>query len=521
MPSREIRRATSDKNKKKKQEEHKSHQTHKQSKKPLLYLFSVLLLIVIVVTFVGGGLAGSIGRDPNRLIFGYYKDRPIEFRYGNYFSRQTQIIADQVRQQSTESDDITGEAFSIWRQSFERTVVHVGILDIVESSGLTVTPELIDIRLTEYGPYMENGEFSEEKYRSTSKTEKAITRRLFRENLKEEQFITDFFDNQHTSTDEINFIKEMANPERNFQYVYFAFNEYPEEKVLEYAQSNKRLFEKIKLSKITISSSEADAEAIHQKIMENPAVFGELAQTQSVDSFRDKGGEMDWMMYYQLEPEFPSEDALEQVFQLKRAEVSGIIENEKETTTTWTIYKCDTPPVSADFADEETIATVRAYMERYEGGLIEDYLITRAEEFRTEARNSDFMAASTELGADFDMTSYFPINYGGSFFLKPVRSMTDKNVLGSAMYNEDFFRAAFSIEEGEISEPVILDDYVIVLQLLNEKTPPEEELNQIESYYPFILRQYRDEALRRYFLDSEDLKDNFYPVFQEHFLNNS
>lgn len=520
MSSREIRRAAAA-NKKKKKGDHEDHRAHKQSKKPLLYLGSVILLVIVVVTFVGGGLAGSIGQDPNRLLFGYYKDRPIEFRYGNYFSRQTQIISDQVREQSSENADVTGQAFSIWRQAFERTVVHEGILHTVESSGLTVTDDLIDLRLTEYGPYMENGEFSAEKYQATSKTEKAITRRLFRGNLKEEQFITDFFDNQYVSDKEIEFVKEMASPERNFRYVYFSFSEFPEELVLDYAEENSSLFEKIKLSKITITSGEADAEAVHQQVTENPAVFSELAQTQSADSFSEKGGEMDWMMYYQLKPEFPSEEALDRVFNLRDGEISDIIVNESGSRTTWTIYKVDSAAVPADIADEETAATVRDYMERYEAGLIEDYLLAEAETFRETAGASDFISASTELGVPFDITDYFPINYGGSFFLKPVRSMTDTNVLGGAMYNEDFFKTAFGLSSEEISDPVILDAHVIVLQMIDEREPPEEELNQLETYYPFIVRQNRDEALRRYFLESEDLVDNFYPVFQEQFLSNS
>ena len=518
MSSRDIRRATS--KKKNKREEQGEHKEHKQNKKPLLYLFSLLLLIVIVVTFVGGGLAGSVGRDPNRLLFGYYKDRPIEFRYGNYFSRQTQIISDQMREQNAESNDVTGQAFSIWRQAFERTVVHEGILDVVESSGMTVTSDLIDVRLTEYGPYMENGEFSEEKYRATSKTEKAVTRRLFRENLKEEQFLTDFFDNQHISDKEIEFVKEMASPERNFRYVYFSFSEFPQEMVKNYADENTQLFQKIKLSKITINSSEADAEAVYQQISENPAVFSELAQTQSVDSYREKGGEMDWMMYYQLEPDFPSEDVLQDVFQLKAGEVSNIIVTERGDTSTWTIYKCDSAAVAPDFSDEETISTVRSYMERYEGGLIEDYLLAEAEEFREAAKAGGFTEASTELGVGFDMTDYFPINYGGSFFLKPVKSMTDTDVLGSAMYNEEFFKTAFSLQEEQVSEPVILDEHVIVLQLINERSAPDEMINQLETYYPFVVRQNRDEALRQYFLNSEQLEDNFYPVFQQQFMNN-
>ena len=514
MPSRELRRAV----RKKQSKPHEEQKEKKKQNRPFLYLFSVVILIVIVVTFVGLPVASNIGGG-DRLILGYYADRPIEFRYGNYFAQQTQILADQYRQ-STSQDNYADELFRyrVWRGAFERTVIHEGILDEVETSGLEVTDDLIGKRVNEYGI---------EKFESASNSEKANLTRRFRESLKEERFIEDYFDNQHVSDGEKEFVKQMATPERNFRYVYFSFDEFPEEMVIDYAEENIRLFERIKLSKITIDSSEADAEQIHQQVMENPGMFAELARTQSIDTLAEKGGEMDWKMYYELEPEFPSTEALNEVFDLEIDGISDVVEtvgspgDPTDDTASWTIYKCDSPAVTPDVTEEETIATVRSYMERYEGGMIEDYLLEKADAFIADTDGNDFMAAAAENGLTPDLTDYFPINYGNSFFLKPVKSVSESDVLSGAAYNDDFFVAAFSLGEQEISEPVILNDYIIVLQMIDEREAPEDQLQQIDYYYPRLVRQYRDEALRNYFLKSDKLEDNFNQAFAKTFQSDS
>ncbi len=519
MPSREVRRAMQ----KKKKPAPSGEQVErgiKKKNKPLIYILSVVLLAVIVVAFVGLPVAsGTTGGD--RLIFGYYGKRPIEFRYGNYFSRQTQILADQMQNREVSEDNYLGEIYQVWRGAFERTVVHEGVLAKVEDSGLLITEDLIDQRLLEYGPYTVNGEFSEERYLQTSRAERDSNRRLFRESLKEEQFMEDYFDNQHLSDAETKFIKQMTSPERSFRYVYYAFDEFPEDQVVEFGRENSKLFRRIKLSRITIASSETDAEQIHQQVVENPGLFSEMAQTHSIDFLSEKGGEMDWAMYYDLEPDFPSEEDLDDVFSLGVDEISGIIVTEgsaadpTDDTTTWTMYKVTSPAVLPDFEDPEIIETVRSYITRYEGGMIEDFLLVKADAFIADARGTDFMSAAADHDLQPDITDYFPINYGNSYFLKPIQSMTERNVLAGAAYNNDFFIAAFSLEKDEVSEPVILDRNIIVLQMVNEREPAEEELEQIDYYYPIIVRQFRDQNLREFFLESDKLEDNFNKAFNE------
>ncbi len=513
MSSRDIRRAK----KKKKSTETNTEVEKKRKNKPILYLFSVVLLVIIVVTFVGGPVAGNVAQG-ERPIFGEYAGREIEFRYGNYFAQPTQLLSEQVRS-GGQANNMINEAYQVWRGAFERSVVHEGILYQADKAGLTISDDLIDRRLTEYGPYVENGEFSEERYRNTPNSEKLTTRKLFRENLKEEQYREDLFDNTKIHQGELEFIMSMAENERSFRYVSYSFDDYPEEEVIAFGRTNADLFRRIKLSKITINTSREEAEAVLNQLEENPGRFEDLARTQSSDIYAETGGEMDWLHYYELEREFPTEDSLDEVFSLTPGELSGIIPDEDETL--WRIYRCESPAVAPDFDAEETVETAREYMVRFEAGIIEDYLVEEARSFIAEARDTGFIDASISTGLQVEGTEYFPLNYGNSYFFKPVRPLNpDSDALSTAPYSEQFFLETFSLEEGEISDPVVLDRNVLVMEPANIRNTPEEELVQLENYYSFIEREIKEEDMSNHFLTSEKLEDNFDPVFTRYFIQN-
>ena len=508
MPSRETKRVK----KKNEDSHHKPEHKEKRKMNPILYIITLIILVVVVVTFVGTPVAGRIGQS-QKIIFGTYNDREIEYRPGNYLSRQKDIIGEQIRQRS-DSQDVLSQAYQVWREAFRRTVVHVGILDKIEESNLYVTDERIDFELTQYGPYVQNGEFSEELYQATSNAEKYSTRQLFRENLKEEQYRRDYFERLKSSSESKAFIKAMATPERMFTFINYSFSEFPLEEVLSYAEENEYLFQRINLSRITINSSSADAEAVREQITSGEAGFEDLAQTQSVDSFKEKGGEMGWVSYHSLQDDFPDEQTLQSVFDLEAGEVSSVIEN----NDLWFIYRCNEETTSPDFDDEEVQEEVRTYMERFEAGRIEDYFTAQANEFITTAEEIGFDQASLQYNKQNNFTDYFPINYGSAFFLKGVRSMGESSALNGAPYNEEFFIQAFSLEENELSEPIILDRNVIVLKLQDEREPPANQVEQIEMYYQYIVQQYRDQDLRSYFLESDKLEDNFNQTFSKYFI---
>ncbi len=501
--------------KKEKKEQAKTNVEKKMTKRPFLYLFSVIILVIVVVTFVGAPLLSNLAQQ-GRMIFGKYGKEEITFYPGNYLSRQKDIIADQMRSSmENQNQNVQLQAYRVWRAAFERTVVHTAILQETENAGVHISDDRIDQALTEYGPYVRNGEFQEDIYRNTSNSERYTNRKLFRQDLFEQQYREDLSKGYKYSTKEMEFITSMASPERSFQFIEFQFEDFPDEQVLTYGKNNSELFRHIKLSRITITSNAEDANTVLSQLKEDPSRFEELARTQSEDAFAEKGGDMGWRRYYSMEPDFESREALQNIFNLEINEISDVV----KTSFGWAIYRCDQPSREPDFSNTDTVEEVRYYMERYERGMIEDFMAQKANGFISETDNTSFAAAAEDFDKEILNTGFFPINYGNAFFLKPVAGPSGENQqLQSAAYREDFFRVAFSTPLGEAGEPIVLEEKVVVMQPKEERNPPDSDVAIIESYYTYILQQFQQEETTEFYVNSDKLVDNFNTVFSEYFM---
>lgn len=501
--------------KKERKQQEKTNVEKKMTRRPFLYLFSVIILVIIVVTFVGAPLLSNLAQQ-GRIVFGKYGKEEITFYPGNYLSRQKDIIADQMRSSlENQNENVQLQAYRVWRAAFERTVVHTAILQEAEKSGVHISDDKIDITLTEYGPYVRNGEFQEDIYKNTSNSQRYTNRKLFRQDLLEQQYREDLSKEYKYSTKEMEFIKSMASPERSFQFIEFHFEDFPGDQVLLYGKNNPNLFQQIKLSRITITSNEEDANQVLTQLREDPSRFEEIARTQSEDAFAEKGGDMGWRRYYSMEPDFESEEELQKIFALEQEEISDVV----NTSFGWVIYRCDQQSQEPDFTNPDTLEEVRYYMERYERGMIEDFMVQRANTFITDTENSTFTSAAEKIDKDIQNTGFFPINYGTVFFLKPIADPAGENQqLQGAAFREDFFRIAFSTPLGKPGEPIVLEEKVVVLQPKEERTPPDADLAIIESYYTYILQQFQQEETTEFYTNSDKLVDNFNSVFTEFFL---
>ncbi|TFG63457.1 MAG: hypothetical protein E4H36_05550 [Spirochaetales bacterium] len=508
MPSREIRRV-----KQKKAADSVHPLEERRNKKPFLYIFSLGLLVLIVVTFIGVPIASKAGGSQGRSIFGTYGKKYIEFIYGNYFSNQVNALAAQISE-SLDKQNVLGQTYQVWREAFNRTVVHLGILSETDTAGMYITEQHLDEEIYLNGPYMENGEFSENLFNEASITEKVNTRKTFREGLREQEYRQDLFEHTKYSTEEINFLKSMASPERSFFYVTWAYSDYPLDEVTAYGRENSDLFRKIKLSRIAIKTSEAEAKKILEQLNLNGSRFEDLAKNQSTDTYAEKGGDMGYKMYYELQSDFKEKSDLDTVFELSPGDISKVIAG----PSLWFIYRCDESPSAPDLTNEEMLKTVRTYMERFEAGKIEDYLTGKARDLKTLAAAEGFDKASQSMDKAVFTTDFFPVNYGGTFFFSPVRSMSEDTALNTAAYNENFFLETFKLKKDEISEPVIMGSNIILAQFHDERDAPEENLLQLDYYYPYIVQQFRDESLSRYFLTSPKFSDNFNEKFAEMFV---
>ncbi len=477
-----------------------------------LYIFSVIILVIIVVTFIGAPVVGKIG-GTGRIVFGYFKGKPIEYIPGNYFSQQKDLLAEQLRSQGDQKDNFEAQVYQVWRGAFDRTTFHTALVTLMEESGVHVSENLIDESLASYPAYLENGEFSEKRYRQTPLSERYAIRKTVRENLLFQAYLQDI-GSIPLSGKEIQFLKSLASPERKVKYVLFPFTSYPESEVLSYLKANEAKFKRARFSLVTITTGKRDAEKVHERIEKKEITFEDAARSYSKDPFAEKGGDMGFRYAYELESIIKKPEDTAKIFSLAKGQISQPV----ESSDGWLIFRCDESAILADSTDPEVKKTVRTYMMSFERGKIEDYLLEEAKKFKEESKSTaaTFEVLATKRGLAVKETDYFPINFGNSVFLKPV-SQTD-SILAGAAFRESFFVTAFSLKPNETSDPVVLGDSITLLKLVDERAVKIEDLQILEVYLPYIVQRFTEEHVQQFIVTSKDFKDDFNSVFFKYFL---
>ena len=480
---------------------------------PWLYIFSIFILVLIVVTFIGAPLfTGSSGG--NSLVFGKYNGKDIEFVPGNYLSRQKDALAEQLSA-SGQNTNVDQAAFQVWLGAYQNTVIHTAILDTADESGVQITEDSIDKALANYSGYQENGQFSAERYRSTPNLEKAQIRKYYREELIASQYRNDLKYGTKTPEAEKDFIKAMTTPEYSFTYQRINFDKFPEDQVAKYAEENSNFFRKTNISRITLQSGKDAADSVLKQLNEDPTLFDELARTQSKDGYAESGGYIGWQYFYSLSSELEDETAVAAIFSLKTGEFSTVI----ETSYGWLIYKCNEAASEADITNQDDIDTVRSYMERFEKGTIEDYLVSVAEKVKVSAAGTGI---SGKFFDNFEAgeTDPAPLNYSNIEIFKPMEDASGSGILKSASSNEGFLTAIYSLKKGEISDPLVLNDNVFLFSVKEIIEPGEDSLRSTGAYYAYLSQSYTEQDMASMILSSDKLEDKFVEVFSKYFLSN-
>ena len=485
----------------------------KQHKHPFLWVFSIAVLVLIVISFVGAPLVRGLLSGGRDVVFGQFAGKDIKYTQNSYFARQLDAFVQKYQNTDTNNSNYQYQTYQIWKGAFDSTVFHMAVLDSAKESGLYISDHRVDKALTQYGPYMDNGKFSPEIYKSTPNSEKYATRQLYREELTQQQYLSDI-SSTISSKKELEFVKGMSSPERSFKYVAFNFSNYPDSEVAKYGKDNPVLFTKANLSRISLKDDKKAAEAVYGQLKENPARFEELAQNQSTDIYAEKGGDMGWVRYHSLKGDFSDQKDLDSVFALKAGDISQLI----KTPYGYSVYRCNTEKTTPDFTAEEDLADIRNYLLVNEKGKIEDYFVAKAEDFRKEAEKAGFDSAGNGMDLTYHLTDYFPINYGNSYFMKQIKALDNDKELSSAATDERALKALFSLKKNETTDPLILNNSVVVAQMVDEREVASDELSYLDAYYSYLVDQFRQQELYNKFLSSDKLKNNFLSVFSQKIL---
>jgi hypothetical protein len=526
MASEENKKQTTSKGKapeEKKVENKKTQSPLKKSiKNPFVYIGTIVILVLTIIAFVlipGVSTGTSSGKVPT---FGSWHDTPIQYSSDSYFADQVSQINDYLRQQGMNESQSQMYAYQVWRMAFQNTAIRMAILDTAKRSGMKISEQTIDEEITKNTQFQVDGKFSIEKYNSTALATRISTRDRLRDDLLVQNYYGDLM-SVSPSTGEIDFVSSMAKPQRSIQYVDIAYEAFPQDKVLEWAKSNEALFRTVGLSKITINTSQKDAEKVLAQIKANTLSFEDAAKSHSKDSYADKGGDMGTKVFYDLKGEFLNEKDAEAVMALKKDEISPVY---KETNNTWAFYRVNTEAGTPDFSKQSVLDEVKSYIFDKEKSAMEAWALAKADEFAGAASKSSFAAAAKQVGLEAKSAGPFILNYGKpsfyfygqqiGLFQEPYRSL-DSALVG-AEENETFLTTLFSTAKNAVSKPVVLDASVVVMTVTDDKEGTDQETSYTKFSYPYFFQTAMENQIRSTILSSKLFKDEFNSTFVKLFI---
>ncbi len=246
-----------------------ARETKRGIKNPYIYAGTIVVLVIVVIAFVfvpmGGGSGSAVSDNGRSLDFGSYAGKQIEYGQGSYMALQVRDLNDRMRQQGLNEDNYQLFAYQVYRGAFERTLLRLAAIDTVKKAGGSVTEAWLDTKVSESAEFQESGKFSAQKYHDATLAEKLRIRDQIREDTLYQTYFNDLM-SLTPSSKEVEFIKEMAKETRTINYVTYPLSNFPDAEVAVWGKAHADLFRSLKLSRVTITTSEADATKIAAEI---------------------------------------------------------------------------------------------------------------------------------------------------------------------------------------------------------------------------------------------------------------
>jgi hypothetical protein len=323
-----------------------------------------------------------------------------------------------------------------------------------------------------------------------------------------------------TPSAENDFIRDMTARQRSFGLAIFPLDSYPNEEIIAYAAAEPDLFRITHLSRITVNSSEREARQVLESIQAGTKTVEEAAQTQSQDSYADRGGDMGIRMAYELAGDVPDSAEREAVIGTLPGAYSPVV----KVPSGWAFFRAEEAALPVDTGDTANLAKIRSYMQSFQRGRMEDWLFAQARQLTGSLGEEGFDAAVERAGVQNHDFGPLPVNYGGLTMdfrgvnLFPTLSAQAVSELVPAESNENFWRAAFFTPLGTPSEPLVIGNNVLVVYPREEITKDAADTEEVDTFYSTWVSSNAEMSLRSHFITSKKLEDTFFATFLQSIL---
>lgn len=476
----------------------------------------IILLICAFVFVILPAMTGSAEKQQAAVEFGKYNGKAIRYEQNSDFSDAVTYYGQLYQYYGRELD--SNAYYEIFYNAFNQTVMQYAYKDAVEKSGYTVPKSAITRQLIPY--FSENGKYSSKLYRSTPKdkirelTEKAektlFASRYYDDNFSsdDEKLGSDTLYGLKTSSKELDFVSNYGEKLRGFNAAIFALSDYPKSEKVAYGKANTDKFIKYNLSVISVEDK-STANTVAKRIASNEITFADAVSEYSNKSFSNSEGKLTNAYRYQIENILVEKADMDKLVALSKDDVSEVI----PTGAYFSIFKADDEALIPDFDSDDTVNQVSSYITTYENSIIEDYFTEKAKAFAAEAKKTSFKAAATALNVKTTELAPFPLNYGN---VSVTSSLTSSEAaFRNADSNENFLTTAFSLNKNEISEPLLLNRNVVVLQLTEESAPAADADKSLPD-----LSSYDKSSAQAAILKSDKLENHFMEVYFRQMMNN-
>lgn len=471
----------------------------------------IIALALILIVFMGLPALSSFVAPPDRS-FGSYDGVPITYAEGNLFASQVEELGAMYSNVSGDNVDFIRQY--IWRQAFERAALQIALEREALRAGIVITDAELDRSLVFHPAYLEAGQFSAERFRQTSNAEHLRIRNEQRQRLYVQKYYQATLGTLASSEETTAFLRSLAFPQRRLSVVTLEAADYPAAEVARYGQDNASLFRSLNTQRLSVAS-EGDAQRLLEEARKGEKTFDELVQAHSRDSLAQSAGRLDWRSFQEIRVEFENQPDAETLFSTGKDSIAGPF----KTIYGWSLYKVLENLRQPDLNDTATLEQVRAYMNRQERGLIESWLEERAKQMADAARSSGFASAALAQGKTVQTTGFLSLNYGSASYLPALKTGSENSVVADLDTNESFWRRAFQTPVGQIAEPLVANNKVLLIRVDAERLEAEDsalpELAQADAFATESLSR----AFERSFLNSPRFEDRFYETYQRLFAS--
>lgn len=470
----------------------------------------VLIALVLTITLISFVILPALGpgkvTNDSEIDFGSWNKQPISFKedtfFYNYVTQQIKIKETQKEQNGEVSKLSKKEYQSIFSDGYRSAILRLAALESTNQAGLIIPSTVLDKALVSVYTNPQTGKFSKELYNSIPAETKDLIRKDSKDQLAQTIYVQDNFGLKQSDAEK-QLLLSMTTDKRNFSVVSFPMSDFPQDLYISYGTNNQQKFVKYDISLIT-EETETKAKELLQRIQSQELTFEDAAASAS-QAYSNETGIVISNYRFQLE-RFMNEEVLSLLNELPVGELSSVVQIGEQ----YGFLKVNGPARKPDLSNEQTIETVKSYVDTYEKALIQDHFTSIAKNFAEDAKLRGFNQAARKVGREVKSTGFITLNYGNTPLLGALNLEQDLSVFS---YDTSLLKSAFALNKGEISEPIVSYNNVFVITLSDLQE--EEVTEKLTRAYDQNIMQITNEDFSYSILMNDKHSYNFDSAFNQ------